>query len=150
MTLSNAVLITKTRLYVEEQKKPKAYNDATGAAVTCRPHGNLSIGVGINLENGLDPTEIEWLLEHRLTQTESTLLMAVWYQNANDSRKSVFLDAAYNLGVEGLLKGFPACIEAAREENWTECANQLRVVEPNVDASRYAPLRKIIISGVTP
>ena len=41
------------------------YDDATGKRVRA-PVGRLTIGVGINLDDGLDEHEVDWLERHRL------------------------------------------------------------------------------------
>jgi GH24 family phage-related lysozyme (muramidase) len=144
---TQASQITKARLLTEEGKKPKAYNDATGAVVTCQPHGNLSIGVGINLEVGLDNVEIEFLLQHRLDLTETVLLTHSWYAACDPVRASVYLDVAFNGGVEGFLHGYPECIKAAAAKDWTKSASELTVSDAHLDLVRYSPLRKILRTG---
>jgi hypothetical protein len=132
----------------EEGRRPYAYNDATGKTVTCKPGGNLSIGVGINLETGLDSEEMEWLFRHRAGLNETTLLGFPWYAAADPVRQSVALDIAYNAGLHGLL-GFPHMIAAYADQDWPAAAKQCAVEDPKLDQSRYAPLRALILSGGT-
>lgn len=129
----------------EEGIRKFAYNDATGAQVTCRPSGNLSIGVGINLEVGLDDAEIAWLLEHRAGLVEQQLGQFTWYGSLCDPAKSVLIDMGFNLGVHGLL-GFPHMIAALAKEppDYADASSQCAVAEPRLDLQRYAPLRAIL------
>lgn len=147
---SAAVTLTLARLPVEEGTKPFAYNDATGARVTCRPSGNLSIGIGINLETGLDNEEMAWLTAHRLGKLEAQLLPLPWYAGLDPARQSVVLDIGFNEGMHGLL-GYPHMIAALALKNWEQAAQECSVAntDPKLDASRYAPLRAILRTGAT-
>lgn len=156
--MTAAYLFVKARLLSEEGKRKFAYNDKTGKTVTCKSadpktSGNLSIGEGINLENGLDDIEIEFLTSHRLSLCETAMLATPWYSQLSwddPPRASVFLDMAYNEGIEGFLRGFPSCIRYATARQWTSCAAECKVADGKLDAQRYAPLRKILLSGVIP
>ena len=150
-----AVQIVLDRLRSEEGRRPKAYNDKTGRTVTCKTadpatSGNLSIAYGINLENGLDETEMLFLLQHRVELAQYELAREGWYADlclADPLKASVYLDVAYNAGVAGLLHGFPSCVKYASLKDWTNSAAQLRVADANLDHSRYEPLRKILLTG---
>jgi GH24 family phage-related lysozyme (muramidase) len=145
------VSIVSARLKREEGRRPRAYNDATGVTVTCKPGGNLSIGYGINLENGLDESEMQFLLRRRIELADAALIMeAPWYEAlsvADPLKASVYLDVAYNAGVAGLLHGFPKCVKYASLKDWTNSAAELRVADASLDHSRYEPLRKILLLG---
>lgn len=141
-----AIEMTLSRLLREEGRKPYAYDDATAKRVTCRPAGNLSIGIGINLETGLDDTEMEWLLEHRLGLIEKQLRGFAWYAGADVVRQSVFLDLAFNGGVAGLLH-FAHMIAAAEMGNWSLASKECSVLDTRLDSSRYAPLRQLLLTG---
>ncbi|MGI0134353.1 MAG: hypothetical protein ACREBW_05290, partial [Candidatus Micrarchaeaceae archaeon] len=77
----------------------------------------MSIGVGINLEFGLDEVEREFLTEHRLELHNQWLMQFKWYQALDVVRRSVFLDISFNAGDGGLLH-FPKLIAAATARNW--------------------------------
>ena len=49
----------------EGVRRHSHYDDATGKRVRA-PVGRLTIGVGINLDDGLDEHEVDWLERHRL------------------------------------------------------------------------------------
>lgn len=148
-----------TRLMKEEGRRIKAYNDKTGRGVTCKTldpttTGNLSIGYGTNLEGGLDADEMLFLLQHRIELAHDALSTnaADWYPELcklDPLRASVYLDVAYNAGVSGLLHGFPSCVKYAALKDWTNSAAELKVADTSLDSSRYAPLRKILLSGTT-
>lgn len=144
---SQAVQITLARLPGEEGIKAFAYNDATGARVTCQPAGNLSIGEGINLETGLAPEEISWLTANRLGKLETQLEAFAWYQGLDPPRASVFLDVGFNVGLTNLLH-FAHCISAAAIKDWQTASEQLM----DSDAARQLPgryqaLAQILLNG---
>jgi lysozyme len=67
-----------------------------------------------------------------------------WYLQADDNRRSVFLDVAFNAGVHGLL-GFASMLHYAEAEDWRNAAAQLL----DSDAARrrpdrYRPLANIL------
>lgn len=131
----------------EEGDRQFAYNDATGKRVSCKPNGNLSIGIGINLEFGLDEEEREWLTRHRLLLHSAWLCKLPWYQALDTVRKSVFLDISFNAGDSGLLR-FPHLIAAAARKDWPDCQKQCHVENPRLDEQRYIPLGKILLTGI--
>jgi GH24 family phage-related lysozyme (muramidase) len=146
--VSAALDLFWARAGTEEGRRPKAYNDATGETVTCRPSGNLTIGIGCQLEDGLDDAEIQWLFYHRAGLVEEALQGLPWYANADPVRQSVALDVGYNQGLSELLNGYPKMIAAYLAQDWVEAAAQCAVADGRLDAERYAPLRALILSGV--
>lgn len=137
--------LTTTRLCTEEGKRPRAYNDATGRTVTCLPQGNLSIGVGINLETGLDDEEIRFLTSHRLGLVETKLAVYPWYTSLNSPRRSVLLDIAYNQGIGGLLH-YPHMIAALATSAWSTAASECSAQDPRLK-ERYDALAQILKDG---
>jgi len=142
MSAVSVFLARKTR---EEGDRLLPYDDATGKPVKA-PIGNLSWGRGYNLmqcgSSGLFDVMDAFLvsaLNHQLQSYD-------WYINAGDVRASVFLDIAYNAGLHGLLS-YPRMLDAAAKGDWTEAAAQCTERDPKLDASRYAPLRSILLSG---
>jgi lysozyme len=145
----NAVQLCTARLTVEEGVRRKAYDDSTGKTVTCKPAGNLSIGVGINLEVGLDDDEIAWLTSHRLGIVEISLAQRSFYQGLDDVRRSVLLEIGFNAGVPGLL-GFRNMLQAVDARNWPRAHDELL----DSDAARQLPARysrlaMFLLTGVT-
>lgn len=120
----------------EEDTRRFAYDDSTGRRVSCLPNGRLTIAVGVNLETGLDSWEIEALSMHRLELVHQQLSAFAWYQAASAARQSVFLDVAFNAGVEGLLH-FPKMLHFAAIGQWQSAADQLL----DSDAARQRPER---------
>lgn len=145
--MNGAIDLCYSRLTVEEGRRPYAYNDATGKRVSCQPQGNLSIGVGINLETGLDNDEIDWLSKHRLEKIENQLSGYQWYRGLDPARQSVLLDIAFNQGTGGLLH-YPHMLAAIQGQDWKTAAMECHVADPRLD-KRYSDLAKILLSGET-
>jgi len=133
------------RLTTEEGERVLPYDDATGKNVTA-PVGNLTWGRGFNLmacgSSGLFAVMEQYLLE----QLDATLNQYAWYAQAGGVRASVFLDIAYNGGIHDLL-GYPKMIACAAAGDWAGAAAQCTEKDAALDASRYAPLRALLLSG---
>lgn len=145
--MDTAVGLCAARLKGEEGVRRFAYNDATGARVSCLPGGRLTIGIGVNLETGLDDAEITMLTEHRLTVTEEQIAGFQWYKFTDVTRQSVLLDLAFNLGVTGLLH-FPRMLAAVLAKDWGTASEELLdsrafAQEPH----RIAPLATLLLNG---
>jgi hypothetical protein len=141
----NAIDAVIGRLNVEEGTRLLPYDDATGVPVKA-PVGNLSWGRGFNLMQCGSPGLFDVMERYMLTDLDSQLQSYRWYSQAGDVRASVFLDMAYNLGLQGLL-GFPHMIAAALAQDWPAAAAQCAVADPKLNASRFAPLRALLLSG---
>lgn len=142
----NAVDILVGRLTREEGERLLPYDDATGLLVRA-PKGNLTWGRGFNImqcgSKGLFDVIERFLIEG----CERSLQSYEWYRQADPVRQSVFLDIAYNGGVGGLLH-YPHMLAAASAGDWVAAAEECRVADPKLDASRYAPLRQLLKQGV--
>jgi lysozyme len=133
----SAIGVTVPRLQTEEGFRALPYTDTTG---------HVSIGYGFNVDAGISRTAAAALLSAMLSELDIALQEYPWYVNAGDVRASVFLDIAYNAGLNGLLN-FPQMIACAQAGDWVGAAAQCAVANPNLDASRYAPLRALLLSG---
>lgn len=142
---TTAVDLVFGRLTREEGERNLPYDDATGLPVRA-PRGNLTWGRGFNLmacgSKGLFDVMERYLLQERFDAIKAY----PWFALAGPTRQSVFLDIAYNAGVEGLLH-FPHMLSAAARGDWVQAAAECKVSDPKLDASRYAPLRKLLLQG---
>lgn len=67
--------------------------------------GKLTIGYGLNLEEGITPNEAEYLLERRIEYAiEDAKIIFRNFSDLSDSRKVVLADMAYNLGRSRLMQ----------------------------------------------
>jgi GH24 family phage-related lysozyme (muramidase) len=146
---ARAVNLFLSRIVQEEGNKLKPYDDATGLAVVA-PVGNLSWGWGFNIIACGSVGLFRAMATYLVTELDSHLSQQAWYAalGSEPTRQSVFLDVAYNAG-EDLVHHWPRMVAAAELRHWTECAAQCKVARPDLDKSRYAPLRALILSGDT-
>jgi lysozyme len=133
----SAISVALPRLQTEEGFRALPYVDTTG---------HTSVGYGFNVTAGISKGAAAALLNQQLVELDAALQQYSWYTEAGDVRGSVFLDMAYNLGLHGLLT-FVSMIAAATAQDWTAAAAQCAVADPGLNASRYAPLRALLLSG---
>jgi len=132
-----AISVALPRLQTEEGFRAVAYADTKG---------HTTIGYGFNVDAGISKNAAIALLSAQLAELDNTLQQYSWYTNAGDVRGSVFLDIAFNSGLHGLL-GYPSMIHFALVSDWVNAAAQCTEKDPKLDASRYAPLRALLLSG---
>lgn len=144
--MSTRIDIVFTRLKREEGERQFAYDDATGARVRA-PQGFLSWGRGFNLDACGSAGLFDVMERYLIGLADTALQPFQWYQALDDVRASVVLDIAYNGGVGGLLH-YPHMISALKTQDWAAAAKECAVANEKLDATRYAPLRKILLSGV--
>lgn len=142
----NEIDILINRLPGEEGVRKFAYDDSTGKQVTCKPRGNLTIGCGLNLEVGFDDEDIAWHLRKSITKVAGAISQYDWYKLCDPVRKSVLLDMAFNQGVNGLLH-YAHMLSAILKLDWESAAAECTVSDAKLDTSRYAPLRKLMLTG---
>lgn len=148
---TQAIQMFAARAVTEEGVKKLPYDDKTGKPVAA-PVGNLSWGIGFNLMVCGSIGLFQVMLSYLCQGLDDELKKLTWYQNCNIVQQSVFIDIAYNAGLEGLLdpvKGFPKMIHYASIYDWTSAAAECKVLDAELDASRYAPLRKLLLESVT-
>lgn len=133
------------RLTTEEGQRILPYDDASGLNVKA-PIGNLSWGRGFNLMQCGSPGLFDMMETFLLSQLDHQLQAYGWYKNAGNVRASVFLDIAYNGGIHDLL-GYPSMIHYASIGDWPNASAQCTDKDPKIDASRYAPLRALLLAG---
>lgn len=84
--------------------------------------GVNSIGYGTNLDVGIDDAEATFLLQHRLDRVADEVEKALpWVIDLNQARFDVFVEMAYNLGLNGFL-GFHRMIAMAEARNFEGAA----------------------------
>lgn len=143
-----AIATTATRLLREEEFKPHPYNDATGQRVTCKPEGNLSWLIGLNLETAGSMDLAQVVVCHLLAELDQTLTKFWWYPALDDARLSVVLDVGFNAGAAGLLH-FPKMLAAIGAKDWPTAQLELLDSEAGRELKgRYEALGKILLTGV--
>lgn len=145
------LFLARPRIVREEGDRLLPYDDATGKPVTA-PIGWITWGWGFNLHTCGSEGLFEVMARYLVTRIDVELSRQAWYAGltSEPTRQSVFLDVAYNAGIAGLLRGFPHMIGYATARDWINAAAQCKVADESLDASRYAPLRQLILHGDTP
>lgn len=87
--------------------------------------GKLSIGVGLNLEEGITPEEALMLLDSRVNSAINEITRDfLWYQKLNDVRKAVIVNMVYNMGISRF-KGFKKTIQFIEDKNYKQAAKEM-------------------------
>jgi len=133
----NAVEKAAQRLKTEEGFRARSYRDSKGF---------LTIGYGFCIDFGITPRAAAALLQAQVQELHENLMEYSWYAALDVVRQSVCLDVAFNEGLHGLL-GFPNMIAALARRDWPSAATECRVEDEKLDASRYAPLRQLLLTG---
>ena len=113
----------------QEDVRRHAYDDATGRRVHA-PEGVLTIGIGINLDIGLDDYEVDMLERHRLEiewarfcRDASTLNPPVVCSCLPVDAQVALASMAFNLGADGLLE-FHKMLLAVGHGLWADAARE--------------------------
>lgn len=86
--------------------------------------GNLTIGFGTNLEEGITREQAEGLLTCALNNNLKALNSLAWFAALDPVRQDVIENMTYNMGLEGVLE-FQHMIEAIEAKDWAEAARQM-------------------------
>ena len=124
------------RLQTEEGFRATAYKDTVG---------HTTIGYGFNVDAGISKSAAAALLRAQVEDLEAQISALPWWAALPDNFKLVCLDIAFNAGLHGLL-GYPHMIVAMTAGDAKEAGVQCTTSDPRLDASRYAPLRAIILA----
>jgi lysozyme len=139
--LDNLVMLALTaRIKVNEGFRSKPYADTVG---------KLTIGWGRNLNaEGITVGEALILLGNDISRCDTALLRSqTWYQYLDDVRKSVMIELAFNLGVEGILE-FHDLWAALAAHEWKQAHDALLDSKAARELpARYATLANILFTG---
>ena len=107
----------KARLIRHEGIRLKVYRDSLGIE---------TIGCGRNLrDRGITYPEALVLLDNDIAIAEAELFVAFpWMLTLTQTRREVFVELAFNMGVPRL-KGFAKALAAAEDGDWETCADEL-------------------------
>ncbi len=110
----------KVKIVEHEGIKPFAYQDTLGY---------WTIGVGICIDErkkcGLLSEEIFFILDNRIKILKEKLSQYDWYKRADTIRQGVFIELAFNLGINGLLS-FKKMLDAASRGVWPLAVAELK------------------------
>lgn len=143
--MPDRIALTVARLAKEEAYRADVYDDSTGQPIVLATGGQPTVGYGCRCRQW-SPTFASKVLTLQVDERDAELRAYAWYVGIDEVRGSVLLDVAFNSGVNGLLH-YPRMLAAASAGDWTAMAAECTDRDPKLDASRYAPLRAIILAG---
>jgi|TARA_R100000152_G_C6710339_1_gene138090 lysozyme len=90
------------------------------------PAGYKTIGVGRNIEQkGITEEEAMFLLNNDIDYfTEQLMENLSFFDELSETRKSVLVNMAFNLGVAGLMK-FKNMLKAVSEKRWEDASSEM-------------------------
>ena len=105
----------KAQLERDEGRRSKLYYDSLNIP---------TIGIGINLKEGLSSNAVDFLFDEKLNIIFNELVLCLpWSLNLDEARLGALINMAYNLGVPRLL-GFKKLLAALQSEQWGEARIQ--------------------------
>ena len=137
----------------DRQKKLTRYFEGRDAHAYQDSKGFWTLGYGRNIDKrngpGLRESEMIFMLENDLRETEQHLMMALdFYRDLNAPRQAVLLDMAFNMGVAGLLK-FHTMLERLRDKDYRGAATAMTQSKWKTDVGprRWRPLFVMLSTG---
>lgn len=111
--------------------------------------GKLTIGYGLNVEEGITEPEAHMIMSMRLKDLTKELGAKLpWFSHTDEERQGVLIDMAYQLGVGGLMKFKKFLVFCAREEWGSASVEMLDSKWAKSDSpNRAKELSHIIKSG---
>ena len=86
--------------------------------------GHKTIGVGINLDIGLYPEEIDFLRDNRRRLAERDLDTNIpWWRSLSDARQRALLSMAFNMGWS-ILSGFKGMLSALQSGDFARASDE--------------------------
>lgn len=110
--------------------------------------GILTIGYGLNIDEGITQAEAEWLLKNRCLGAIQTCRAVIKnYDALSEARKMAFANMAYNLGAPRLA-GFKNMLEAIAEGDFKKAsADMLDSLWAKQVGARATELAAIVDKG---
>jgi lysozyme len=120
-------------LIAEEAERYFVYDDKTGDPIRSGSvvQGNPTVGIGRNLSSeGLTDAECRYLCANDIATKSAALDQAIpWWRSLSVNRQYAILDLAFNLGVGGLVNGWPHFLADMQAGDWSGAANELETSE---------------------
>lgn len=145
----------RAELSLEEGETNYLYDDAYEAKPFLKGmtlEGNLTVAVGVNLSDGLDAEEVEWLSAHRAEKVVSGLQSYEWYASQDPVRQVALADIAFNVGITGLLH-WPNFLHYMATKNYPRAVKEITSNHLWVSQVKFDRVNRIvnmITTGVWP
>lgn len=118
----------RAKLKIHEGEKLRPYMDCCGRfwrECACSRRGNLTIGIGHNLEYGISRDASDFIFEQDLSVAVAECRREfLWFDRLDAVRQDVIINLAFNMGIERL-KGFRRMLDAAEHDDWETAAYEL-------------------------
>ena len=154
MLLPDLLSHLNAELKLEEGVLKYLYDDATGQRFRkgMTLVGNLTIATGVNLMEGMDSEEIEWISQHRMQLVIAILLEYPWYVTQDLVRQAAAADIAFNIGHQGLL-GWPKFLGYLDKKDYANAAMEIKTNKlwiSQVHSERASRIEGMIATGEWP
>lgn len=114
-TIRYAQKLARSKIIVDEGLNLKPYKDSLGV---------LTIGYGINLDEGITKDEADMLLSMRLESAFQDVCKLFDIKYLTPVRIAVLVNMSYNLGYNRL-KTFKKMAKAIKEKNWEQASEEM-------------------------
>jgi len=132
------------RIQQHEGYRQFAYNDSRG-------FGTIGIGrcISESVGAGITLPEAIVLLRNDVTKLQSQLATYNWFKAQNQCRQGVLIEAAFNLGLNGLL-GFKQALNALTANNYEDAAKcfQDSAWSKQIAPNRMQDMMSRLIKGI--
>lgn len=136
-----AIDLAVARSKVNEGFRANVYIDTTG---------HRSLGYGFNIDAGITEPAAAALLRAQIEAIAGTLGPMWWAEGLDDTRLSVVLELALNLGIHGLLN-FVNMLSAIGKHDWQTAHDALLDSQAARQLpTRYQALALILLNGSAP
>lgn len=115
-------------LNADEGVKLKPYLDCCGKDwrdCACQKKGNMTIGVGTNLDWGISEEEAFMLRDNRINSAMSECAKYPWFQSLDDVRKEVIAEMMFNLGASKFAQ-FQRLVAALERKDYVSAASEMK------------------------
>lgn len=87
--------------------------------------GKITISVGVNISDGIDQSESDWLFRNRLKYAMDDLTNNFyWFRTLDSVRRDALIDMTYNLGINKF-REFKQTIQYLSEGDWPKAAVEM-------------------------
>lgn len=119
------------------------YDDSDGMPLITEGVATIGYGCACRAWSGdLALAVLQW----QVGAFNASLSQQPWFVGLDNARQAALITLAFNLGLRGLISGFPLMIAAIRSEDWAAVARECHVSDPKL-ASRYAWAANVLLTG---
>ncbi len=121
---------------LNEGWRPYCYDDATGAEIvpgyTVQGHPTIGWGFRLDMPEALTTQDCELILRMKVNRVLGEVGKFSWFteleQEGGYVRAMAVIDLAYQVGAEGVDRGFPRMIFAITQRDWSSAADEIETI----------------------